>query len=380
MFILVEIPFADHRPLVKGHMGRVPAPDWTADDPGRAFIRGFGKVASRNSDALGLLGERYFADFNNAVRLRRPLSLRQDGWPASLEAELRFRRLYYDGEMAGRFEFGFLVHDDDETKLDRVLKGVRFDPRVIAASALESPIGVIVPDFEEEPTTILKCRDLLGQAYLAATTLKAKLNAFPPGELNGRVVALGPPLVHIRIANGLQTDVGRDRTDAEGTDGAVYFTSAAKSDVRNNVVVRLSKDASDKETADERAVRVLFSHLHALIFAQSHLLKVREALDLGGRAPLHEAVTTMIKRLEAFTPGDPKDKADQAFAEAMTIWAKAYKGRSEELTRKLAELAEIAEKPTLIKSGMSYANSLFQLALTTGVKAIVEQGVKAGGG
>ena len=337
-------------------------------------------MASRNSDALGLLGERYFADFNNAVRLRRPLSLRQDGWPASLEAELRFRRLYFDGEMAGRFEFGFFVHDDDEIKLDRVLNGVRFDPRVIAASALQSPIGVIVPEFEEEPTTILKCRNLLGRAYLAATTLKAQLNAFPPGELNGQVVALGPPLVHIRVSNGLQTDVGRDRTDAEGTDGAVYFTSAVRSDARNNVVVRLSKNASDKEMADERAVRVLFAHLHALIFAQSHLLKVREALNLGGRAPLHAAVTTMIKRLEAFTPDDPKDKADQAFAEALTIWAKAYKGRSEELTEKLAELAEIAEKPTLIKSGLSYANSLFQLAFSTGVKAVVEQGIKAGAG
>jgi hypothetical protein len=379
MFILVEIPFADHRPLVKGQMGRVPSPDWTADDPGRSFIRGFGKVASRNADAYGLLGERYFADFNNAVRLRHTLSARQDDWPASLDAELRFRRLYYDGELAGRFEFGFLIKDDDELKLDRHLKGLVIDPRLIAAAALASPIGVIAPDCDEQGTTIQGCAKLLGQAYLAATTLKAELNAFPPGELYGTAVALGAPLVHIRIANGLETDVGRDKTEAEGTDGALYFTSAAKSDLRNNVVVRLSKDASDKETAGERAVRVLFAHLHALIYAQSHFLKVQKALNLGGRAPLHDAVTLMLKRLENFTPSDPKDTNDRAFSDALVIWAHAYKGRTDELAGKLAELAQFAEKPTLMESGRTYMSSLLQLVITTGVKAVIEQGAKATG-
>jgi hypothetical protein len=379
MFILVEIPFADHRSLLKGQMGRVPKPDWTADDPGRTFIRGFGKVARRNADAYGLLGERYFADFNNAVRLRKTLSLRQPSWPTSLEAELRFRRLYYDGVLAGRFEFGFLVKDDDELKLNQVVKGVAFDPRHIAATALASPIGVIIPDCEEESTTIQGCAKLLGQAYLSATTIKSQLNSFPPDDLYGTAAALGPPLVHIRVANGLPTDVGRDRTEAEGADGAMYFTSAAKSDVRNNVVVRLSKDASDKETAEERAVRVLFAHLHALIFAQSHFLKVEAAMDLGGRQPLHDAVTAMLKRLEDIAPSDPNDKAEKAFAEALAVWAKAYKGRTEELAAKLTELASLAEKGSLVTRGLSYMNSLLQLIITTGVKTAVELSLKGGG-
>jgi hypothetical protein len=379
MFILVEIPFVDHRPRLKSQMGRVPAPDWKADDPGRAFIRGFGKVARRNADAYGLLGERYFADFNNAVRLRKPLSLCQTGWPTRLYAELRFRRLYYDGEMAGRFEFGFLIKDDDELKLDLAIKGIVFDPRQIAAAALASPIGVIVPDCEEQAATIQGCAKLLGEAYLAATTIKSQLNSFPPAELYGTAVALGPPLVQIRIANGLQTDVARDMTKAEGTDGAVYFTSAAKSDVRNNVIVRLSKDASDKETAEERAVRVLFAHLHALIYAQGQFVKVEKVLDIGGRQPLRDAVAAMLKRLEDFTPIDPNDEADSAFAAALMVWAKAYKGRTEELARRLAEIADAAAKPSLTQRGLSYMNSLLQVVITTGVKTAVEQSVKGAG-
>ena len=175
---------------------------------------------------------------------------------------------------------------------------------------------------------------MLGQAYLAATTIKSQLNSFPPAELYGTAVALGPPLVHIRIANGLQTDAGRDMTEAEGTDGAVYFTSATKSEVRNNVMVRLSKDASDKETAEERAVRVLFAHLHALIFAQSHFVRAEAVLDFGGRQPLHDALGAMLERLQGLEPSDPNDNADSAFAAALTVWAKAYKGRTDELAKK----------------------------------------------
>ena len=107
MFILVEIPFADHRSRLKSQMGRVPAPDWKADDPGRAFIRGFGKVASCNANAYGLLGERYFADFNNAVRLRKPLSIHQLGLPTRLEAELRFRHFTTTARWRGALSLAF---------------------------------------------------------------------------------------------------------------------------------------------------------------------------------------------------------------------------------------------------------------------------------
>jgi hypothetical protein len=58
MFVLVQIPFVDLRPMTPGGMGRLSAPDWTADDPGVSFVRGFGKMALRNSESYGLLGER----------------------------------------------------------------------------------------------------------------------------------------------------------------------------------------------------------------------------------------------------------------------------------------------------------------------------------
>ena len=114
MFILVQLPLADLRPMIPGELGRVDGPDWTADDPGLSFVRGFGKMATRNSKGFGLFGERAFADFNHAARLRETLHYRQEGWPVSARVELRFRRLYFDGKLAGRFEYGFFIPDESE--------------------------------------------------------------------------------------------------------------------------------------------------------------------------------------------------------------------------------------------------------------------------
>jgi hypothetical protein len=67
LFIIVQIPFADLRPLVAGERGRLLSPDWAADEP-KGFVRGFGKISPRNSSGLGLVGESRFADMGNAIR------------------------------------------------------------------------------------------------------------------------------------------------------------------------------------------------------------------------------------------------------------------------------------------------------------------------
>ncbi|HEY2707125.1 MAG TPA: hypothetical protein VGI95_03660 [Caulobacteraceae bacterium] len=380
MFILVAVPFADLRPMVKGGDGRVPSPDWTSDDPGAAFVRGFGKVSARNDKSLGLLGERFFADFNKAVRLRRILTIREKGWPNPLSADLRFRRLYFDGRMAGRFEFGFLVDDEEELKLKNDLGALAVDPRRVAADALASPIGVIDPGAGvEQPTTIQGCGRLLGEAYLAATTLQGDLNRFPPAEAYGSTVALGPPLVHVRLSNGVTAEVGRDHAAPDGSDGSLFFTSSVGGALRNNVLVRVSPTGSQAERGRERAVRVLFSHLHALMFAQGHFVKVQGSLDAGGRQPLKEAVDDLIGRLRGFTPTAPEHTSDGAFKDAMTTWGEAYSGRTDEVVQRLSELAGQLAKPTPIQTGLGWLNDLFQLVVKTGVTAAVEQATKAGG-
>src|SRR5271170_2306491 len=112
MFIIAQLPLADFRPLVRGGKGRLSVPDWTSDNLDSGFVRGFGKISPRNGSGLGLGGERSFADVNNALRFD-PVDFRQPGWNRPLPIALWFRRLFFDGQMAGRFEIGFMVPEDD---------------------------------------------------------------------------------------------------------------------------------------------------------------------------------------------------------------------------------------------------------------------------
>jgi hypothetical protein len=103
MFIIAQLPLADFRPLINGGKGRLTVPDWPSDNLDSGFIRGFGKISARNASSLGLGGEHAFADFNNALRIDR-VQYQQPGWNRPLPIALWFRRLYYDGQMAGRFD------------------------------------------------------------------------------------------------------------------------------------------------------------------------------------------------------------------------------------------------------------------------------------
>ena len=380
MFILVQLPLADLRPLLGDQHGRLTVPDWTSDDPGRGFIRGFGKLASRNSRAYGLVGERFFADFNNAVRLRETFAFQGDGWRQPLQAELRFRRMYYDGLLAGRFEFGFLIPDGNEEILSYFQGNLTVDPRAIAAQALRLPVGVCAPSCDEHAATIRSCSKLLGLAYLAATTSAARMNEFRPEDEYGRTVALGPPLVQIRLANDIRAEVGRDRRDAEGTEGRLFFTSSVDGAERNDVIVHLSQASSQNENAEERARRVLFSHLHSLLFAQAQFVRVEAHLDFGGKKPLKEALAALTTRLARYKASGPADETDEAFARAMKIWGSENSGRVDALSEKLCRISEEASKQGPVELGLSWMNSVFELALKTAVSTTLEQGMKAGGG
>jgi len=117
LFIITQFPIADLRALMPDAMGRLAIPDWNADDPSEYFVRGFGEVYPRNSgDMERLHGERAFGDFNRAARYRGAIEYRQADWPKPLSLNPRFRRLYFDGVMADRFEFGFHVPDQAEIR------------------------------------------------------------------------------------------------------------------------------------------------------------------------------------------------------------------------------------------------------------------------
>ena len=250
-------------------MGRLSTPDWTADDPGVAFVRGFGKVATRNSQSFGLLGERAFADFNNAARVPETLFYTQNGWPGVMRVELRFRRLYFDGKLAGRFEFGFLIPEDVEGRVSIELPDFFYDVGKLTAAVLNISVSVVSMEGATMAAKIGNCARPLGLAYIMATTKKADLARFPATETYGAACALGDPMIHVRVSQDHKVAETRDRRDLEGSEGKIFITSAERVAIRNNVVVQLSPYRVLEESPQERAIRVLFSHMNSLLFAKS---------------------------------------------------------------------------------------------------------------
>jgi hypothetical protein len=379
MFILVQYPFADLRPMIPGEMGRLNSPDWTADDPGVAFVRGFGKVATRNSKGFGLFGERAFADYNNAVRLQETLFYRQQGWPETMRVELRFRRLYFDGKLAGRFEYGFIIPKDVQERVSIHTRNFTFDIGQLSAAVQNTPLIVYSMDDNQKSATVGTCAQALGLAYIIATTKQDSLSQFPPADTYGKAVAVGHPLIQIRVSDGYAVKPSRDKRQLGHPDGKLFITSAAQAPIRNNVIVQMSGRSVLDESAKERAIRVIFSHMNALLFAESHFLRVQKDLNLGTRSALGSAVKDMLARFHRIT--GPEADNDKEFAAATKVFAAAYDGRPEELVAKIEELAvELAKPSTARAVGAAFKNSmqwLVELVVKTGIETGVKSAMKS---
>jgi len=378
MFIVAQVPFADFRPVIDGRRGQLEKPDWTGDDP-QGFIRGFGKVWPRTSSSLGLEGERSFADMNNAIRFPERIAYIRDAWKLPLPIIPWFRRLYFDGQVAGRYEVGFMVHDSDEDRLFGAIADSAIDPSEVGQEILSSRVQINSIDGSTEVTTFEDCAKPLGLAYLAATTSNDGAQRFPIAETFGRYFFVGKPLLYIRIASGRMIAEGRDRRYvAHGNEPEFFITSARGSQYRNNVMVQASQQETKKETPQERVTRVLFSHLNSLIFAYAQLQQAGDAIEGGtSRNVLRAAITGMIERLSRFKKADASDWEEE-FTNGLHLFARTYTGRVDELLSKLEALAAEWNSPTTTERFRSYFKRLHDLVITTGVEKTVEITMKGG--
>ncbi|UPK34362.1 hypothetical protein IVB18_40625 [Bradyrhizobium sp. 186] len=379
MFIIVQIPFADFRPVVTGERARLRVPDWGAKEP-KGFVRGFGKISLRNSSGLGLAGESRFADMGNAIRFPEHIDYREDSWPSSLDIVPWFRRLYFDGQIAGRFEIGFLIAEDyEELVFDRAGVAAPIRPAMLAQRLLATTVQINSVDGSKQTVPFARCSKLLGLAYLAASTSNSGLMSYPIAETFGSVFFAGDPLVTIRIASGRPIVDGRDRRYLTShNEPALFITSARGSQTRNNVIVQASERGTREETSQERITRVLFAHFNSLVFAYAQLQDIGSSIaGKTNREILRTAVKTMIDRLAIINEGDARDR-DAAFSEGLRNFAKAHSGRIEELATKLEALSAEWNKPTKFERFRQYLKGVHDLVIRTGVEKAIDISMKGG--
>jgi hypothetical protein len=241
----------------------------------------------------------------------------------SARVELRFRRLYFDGKLAGRFEYGYFIPDESEDYIVEHVTDFAYDIGALATSVQALSMLVRSSDGHDEPTTVGASFDPLGLAYVMATTKQNAIAEFPPAEIYKKAVVVGRPIVHMRVSGGRAVKASHDRREIDGSNGSLFITSAPHAQIRNNVIVQLSGERPIAETPAERAIRVTFSHMNALVFAQSHFLKVRNDLKLGPTSVLGHAVKDMLNRFERSGPTGPLADNDGEFAAALKAFASA---------------------------------------------------------
>ncbi len=375
MFIVAQFPLSDLRSLAPHNRGRLPVPDWNADEIGDVFVRGFGAMATRNSGGVGgLVGERAFSDFNRAVRFEGPIYYRQPDWPKPILIKPWFRRLYFDGSIAGRFEFGFFVPDQEEYQV--FIEGARngYDIAAVGRTIAATPVVVRGVDLPPVATLLADAGDALAAAYATATTRRPALMQYPLAETLGLHIAVGPPTIYIRVSDERPSIVGRaSRRIDLGEEGELYIAGVTNAARRVSLVAQTSPMGALDETGAERTIRVLFSHLNAFIFAASQLTRLDPAAGGGlSRDRLAEIGRDLLARLQRFAPTGPSDVSDQEFADGVRVFARAYAGRSDDLAAELETFIAEMRKPTRRRRTLGYAKDLLDII----VGKIFEAGIR----
>lgn len=372
MFGVIQFPVADFRPLLRNQRGRLLVPDWSNPNLDTGFIRGFGKISRRNGLGLGTMGEHSFADVNNAVRIR-PIIYKQKGACSSFIIRPWFRRFYFDGQISGRFDFGFLFeadHWDDCLNSDGSI-----DSSEIASAMLEIKTEVHCLDGSKTPCEIGSCSEALGHAYIVSTTGNSNLIEYPVLETYEKFVFLGDPVIHIRIPNNIPVKKTRDRIKIiDDGDNLFFITSSSKGEKRHNVIVEGSSSATMDETGKERVRRVLFAHLNSILFSYVKLCQNQDiVISKDNRSILQNAINAMIQRL-AITSKDSILNED--FNQSIQLFISSRGNGVEVVVEKLQKIAEKINKPTLGAKSVNAAKEIFNGIMTTAVKAAVETMLK----
>ena len=340
-------------------------------------MRGFGKISPRNGSSFGLGGERAFADTDRAVRFVEHIELQQEGWDLPLHIFPWFRRLYFDGYMSGRFEFGFMVNDVYETLIFDMTNNT-INPSLLAQTILSTNIIIKSIDGSRSSVIFANCAKLLGYAYISATTSNAALDTFPVSDTLGSAVFVGKPMLHMRISSGRTIETDQDRRVLNNEDEPqLFITSARGSATRNNVIVQASKGGVREESASERVTRVLFAHLNALLYAYAQFVRSGPTIEgVNKRTVLRTTIEKMIQRLQRLQ--NYSNSEDLEFVAGMQRFANAYAGRIDALAEKLESLSEEWNSPTTAERFKGYISGVHDLVIKTMVDAVTTFTLKGG--
>lgn len=306
MFVSVTFPIADFRGLTSDQCGRLDRPHWGSADPRAAFARGFGSIHTRNKSGSGFVGENYYADCNKLIKYPSQIFLT----PApSLHRKFLlypvYRRFFFDGQVSGRFEFGFRLNEGTIDQVSLLYPGTEYDILEIARPVLMKDVIVNLLDGRSDEIPLFQASALLRDGYIMSSTQQKSLSVHDVASIGTTYVNVGTPFVFIRASAETPICAIRQRRNLIlRSDFSLFQTRSGVRGRNFDTVVITSRHDESAETPRERLARLFYTQIRSLTFAHSHYLTQVGEGKIGVSSHLAPSIGAMIERIKGLMPLD----------------------------------------------------------------------------
>ena len=196
MFVSVVFPVADFRGLASDRCGRLDRPSWGSAHPRASFSRGFGAIHTRNKSGNRFVGEDYYADCNNLVKYPSQTFLT----PLSQSSRKillypLYRRFFFDGQVSGRFEFGFRLNEATVEEIHETHPDMEYEISAVAKAVLLKNVIVSLLDGRSSEIPLYQASELLRDGYIMSSTKQKERAVHDLSSVGSRYVTVGNPFV-----------------------------------------------------------------------------------------------------------------------------------------------------------------------------------------
>lgn len=304
MFISITFPVADYRSLHLDCAGRLERPAWGDADPQAAFARGFGSIHTRTKSGNGFVGENYYADCDNLIRYPSQYFLKPiPDLNRQVLAYPFYRRFFFDGQMAGRYELGFRLNEGSINEILELHGNVEYSVSEVVQQLLQCEVRVELLDKRELIQPFLKAMIPLRDGWLLSSTKTSALRTYDIESVGAKYVGVGAPIVFVRVGREISLAKEKQkRTLLERDQFEFYITRSGIHGQQFDIAVVCSDRDLDDEGAEERLARLFYTQVRTLAFAHSFYMRQVRDENIESPRTLEPAIQDLLDRLANLVP------------------------------------------------------------------------------
>ncbi len=318
MYVSIIYPLADFRKLHPDNAGQLEKPAWGMADPRAQFARGFGEIHTRTKSGERFAGENYYADCDKLIRYPSQyfLSPSTEDIRNILTYPI-YRRFYFDGQMAGRFELGFRLNEGTIRDILSAKENPVFDAAKLATQLLNAEVRTHLLDDRTLTTTFENLMPNLRDGWLLSSTRTDSLDTYDISNVGQRYVQVGKPFLFVRASNSTPLVAHPSHRALVNTD-KLRFSLARSGVQRQNFDLALIQSNEDinRETAIERLARLFYTQSRTLAYAHSFYLRQVSSGAIKGENKLSSSLEALVERLRNLSPSE-NDTYDETTCEQM---------------------------------------------------------------